>query len=91
MTMTTQQRLDCLLKHFDASAEHQGDGVVLNAQDISVLMKQCRFANVHEIAFYIRSLDERGLLDADCAADDTILQARITIDGYCHLDTLQSP
>ena len=61
MRMTTQQKLDCLLKHFDASAERQGDGVVLNNQDITVLMKQCRFADLHEIAFYIRSLDERGL------------------------------
>ena len=54
--MTTQQKLDCLLKHFDANAEHQGDGVVLNDQDIKVLMKQCRFANLHEIAFYLRGV-----------------------------------
>ena len=91
MRMTTQQKLDCLLKHFDASAEHQGDGVVLNDQDITVLMKQCRFKNLHEIAFYIRALDERGLVAGECAADNTILQARITIDGYCHLDTLKHP
>ncbi len=86
--MTTQERLDCLLKHFDALAPHQGDGVALNQNDVKLLMMQCGFANHHEIAFYIRSLDERGLVVADCAGDDTILQARITIDGYCHLDTL---
>ena len=89
MTMTTQQKLDCLLKHFDASAEHQGAGVVLNGQDIDVLMKQCRFANLNEIAFYIRALDERGLVAGECAADNTILQASITIDGYSYLDTLK--
>lgn len=87
--MTTQEKLDCLLKQFDALAQHQGDGVVLNDKDVRLLMKQCGFANHHEIAFYIRSLHDRGLLAADCAGDDTILQASITIDGYCHLDTLR--
>lgn len=88
MRMTTQQRLDCLLKKFDTLAQHQGDGVALNQHDVELLMKQCGFANHHEIGFYIRSLDEGGLVVADCAADNTILQARITIDGYRHLDTL---
>ena len=91
MRMTTQQKLDCLLKQFDMLAENQGDGVSLSAQDIALLMEQCGFANRDEIAFYIRSLGERGLVLADCAADNTILQARITIDGYCHLDTLKYP
>ena len=87
--MTTQQRLDCLLKHFDKMAESQGDAVGLSAQDITLLMEQCGFANRDEIAFYIRSLDDRRLVKANCAADNTILQAAITIDGYCHLDTLR--
>ena len=91
MKMTTQQRLDCLLKQFDALAENQGDGVSLSAQDLTLLMEQCGFANRHEIGFYIRALGKRGLVIADCAADNTILQARITIDGYCHLDTLPHP
>ena len=86
--MTTQQKLDCLLKQFDSLAESQGDGVSLSAQDIALLMEQCGFANRNEIGFYIRSLEERCLVVASCAADNTILQARITIDGYCHLDTL---
>ena len=88
MRMTTQQKLDCLLKHFDASAARQGEGVVLNEHDTAVLVKQCRFADHHEIGFYIRALEERGLVVADCAADNAILQASITIDGYCYLDTL---
>ena len=58
MKMTTQQKLDCLMKHFDSQAERQGDGVILNNQDVTVLMKQCRFTDINEIAFYIRSLDE---------------------------------
>ena len=86
--MTTQQRLDCLLKTFDTLAKHQGDGVALNEHDLRLLMKQCGFSNHHEIAFYIRALDDRGLVKADCSADNAILQATITIDGYCHLDTL---
>ena len=87
--MTTQQRLDCLLNHFDELAESQGDGVSLRAQDIALLMEQCGFANRNEIGFYIRSLDKRGLVKSNCAADNTILEAQITIDGYCHLDTLK--
>ena len=86
--MTTQQRLDCLLKHFDSRAARQGDGVALAAQDITLLMEKCGFKDVHEIAFYIRALDQKGRLASDCSADNTILQASITIDGYCHLDTL---
>ena len=89
--MTTQQKLDCLLKHLDMLAESQGDGVALVDQDIALLKKQCRFANLDEIGFYIRALGERGLVIPDCAADNTILQAGITIDGYCHLDTLNRP
>ena len=52
MNMTTQQKLDCLLKHFDMLAESQGDGVALVDQDIALLKKQCRFANPNEIGFY---------------------------------------
>ena len=88
--MTTQQKLDCLLKQFDSLAQHQGDGVRLAAPDIALLMERCGFANNHEIGFYIRSLEERGLVSADCSAGNDILQARITIDGYCHLDTLRT-
>ena len=87
--MTTQERLDCLLKHLDSIANHQGDGVALNEKDIALLMKQCGFANHHEIGFYLRSLGSRGLVAPDCAGDNTILQASITIDGYCHLDKLK--
>ena len=86
--MTTQQRLDCLLQHFDRLAEHQGDGVMLNPQDVQNLKKQCGFANHHEIAFYIKALAERRLVESHCAGDNTMLGAQITIDGYCHLDTL---
>ena len=68
MNMTTQQKLDCLLKHFDMLAESQGDGVALVDQDIALLKKQCRFANPNEIGFYIRALGERGLVISDCAA-----------------------
>ena len=88
--MTTQQRLNCLLKHFDELAESQGDSVSLQAQDITLLMEKCGFANRNEISFYIRSLDARCLLESNCAADNTILEAQITIDGYCHLDTLNT-
>ena len=89
MRMTTQQKLDCLLKHFDALIKSQGDGGALAAQDVMLLMEQCGFANKDEIAFYMRSLEDKGLLVSDCSADNTSLQARITIDGYCHLDTLK--
>ena len=88
--MTTQQRLDCLLKQFDALAPHQGEGIMLNEYDVELLMKQCGFANQHEIAFYIRSLGEKGLVVSECAGDNSSLGARITIDGYCHLDGLDS-
>ena len=87
--MTTQQKLDCLLRHFDAKAKSQGDTVQLTAQDLTLLFEQCGFKNQNEIAFYIRALDERGLVDANCSADNAILQAMITIDGYCHLDKLR--
>ena len=46
--MTTQQRLDCLLKHFADRAERQGDGVSLTAQDITLLMERCGFQDLHE-------------------------------------------
>ena len=88
MRMTTKQKLDCLLKHFDALIESQGDGVTLGAQDVTLLMEQCGFANRNEIGFYMRSLDHKGFVKSNCAADNTILEAQITIDGYCHLDTL---
>ena len=86
--MTTQQRLDCPLKTFDALANHQGDEVVLNEHDFRVLMKQCVFANHHEISFFINALDELRLVTSGCSADNTVIGATITIDGYCHLDTL---
>lgn len=88
--MTTQQKLDCLLKHLDGLIASQGDGAYLSEQDVDTLKAQCQFANRKEIGFYIRSLAERGLVKSECAGDNTILGARITIDGYCELDTLRS-
>lgn len=88
--MTTQQKLDCLLKQFAALAEYQGDTVVLSEQDITLLMENCGFSNRSEIAFYIRSLDGRAQIISNCSADNTILQASITIDGYIHLDEIAS-
>lgn len=87
--MTTQQRLDCLLKHLEGRVERQGAGVSLVAQDLTLLMERCGFKDVHEIAFYIRAMDKEGHLDSECSADNTILEASITIDGYRRLDTLR--
>ena len=87
--MTTQQKLDCLLKQFDLLAESQGDNVSLGAGDITLLMEQCGFANRNEIGFYIHALQERDLVKEECAIDNSILQASITIDGYCYLDKLK--
>lgn len=88
--MTTQQRLDCLLSHFRDRTDTQGDSVILSAQDITLLMERCGFKNSDEIAFYLRSLQEKQMLKAECSADNTILKAQITVDGYCHLDTIQN-
>lgn len=87
--MTTQQRLDCLLKMFDELSEEQGTGIELEAQDIDLIMKQCGFNSRKEIAFYINSLGLRKLVDSSCTPDGKILAAKITIDGYCYLDELR--
>lgn len=87
--MTTQQRIDCLLKHFDKFAENQGDMMQLEDKDITLLMDKCGFTSRSEIAFYLRSLDERGLMNSQCSADHTILSASITIEGYCRLDEIK--
>ena len=87
--MTTQQRLNCLLKHIDMRAERQGAVVTLTAQDITLLMAQCGFQDQNELAFYMESLNSEGLVIAECSADNTLLQAAITIPGYRHLDTLK--
>ncbi len=85
--MTTQERLDCLLKHIDSLAARQGDEVVLNENDESLLIKQCGFADRHEIAFYVEALQERQLVTFKIVGN--LKQViRITINGYCHLDTL---
>ena len=86
--MTTQNRLHCLLKQFDELADSQGDMVKLSAQDIALLMETCGFANRSEIAFYMKALSDKGLVNADCSPDSAVLQASITIDGYCYLDSL---
>lgn len=87
--MTTQQRLDCLLVHLDSLAKNQGDKVRLSAQDITLLCEKCGFSNTNEISFYIRSLGERRLIKERCSADNAILEAQISIDGYCYLDSIE--
>ena len=87
--MTTQQKLDCLLKQLRDETPHQGQEIILKAPTIALLIERCRFANCSEIGFYIRSLAERSLVQSHCSGDDTILGARITIDGYCYLDDLR--
>ena len=43
-----------------------------------------------QIASYVGALDERWLVKTKCLADNTIVGVSISIDGYCHLDTLKS-
>ena len=87
--MTTQQRLDCLLKHFNKLAENQGDMMQLDGEDITLLMDKCGFVSRSEIAFYLDSLATLGLMRSSCSADHTLLAASITIEGYCRLDEIQ--
>lgn len=88
--MTTQQRLDCLLKHFDKLAESQGDWVQLKPKDVTLLSDKCGFSNHNEIAFYVKALEQRGLVLSEIAGDNSIIGAQITIDGYCYLDNIQN-
>ncbi len=71
-------------------SEREGAGVSLSAQDIALIMEQCGFKDRHEIGFYLRSLDQERLINAKCSADNTILEAAITINGYWHLNSLKN-
>jgi len=86
---STRQRLNYILNHFSSRAERQGASVRLSAQDIELLKEQCGFKDVHEIAFYIKALESKHLMASNCSVDHTILEASITIDGYCKLDELK--
>ena len=85
-TLSTQQRLDCLLKHIAGLEPRQGDGASLSAQDITLLQEQCGFKDRNEIGFYLKAMAERGLLINRSSGDYVILGAQITIDGYIELD-----
>ena len=86
--MTTQEKLDRLLKYLNELTAYQGAGVILDPAQAEKAQRVCEFANISELAFYVRSLDRQGLVDSHCAGDDTSVGATITIDGYSHLDTL---
>ena len=87
--MNAEQRMDCLLKKFDKITESHGDFVTLNTEDVRILMNQCGFSNMKEISFYMKTLDERGLINADCSADNTLLAAQVTVDGYSYLEKIR--
>ena len=81
--MTTQERLDCLMKRLDGWMDHQGAIVILEPADICLLMEQCRFKCEDELRYYVRALDERGLIRN--RSNRAHISAQITIDGYCYL------
>lgn len=91
--VTTQQRLDCLLKQLNAMIagmdRRQGARIMPNVTDMGRLTKECGFLDEEELVFFFEELVERGLMKMKGAANNPIpVEVGITIEGYRHLDQL---
>ena len=85
-TMKTQGKLDTLLKYLAEISPEQGIAFSLEPAEVKTAIERCGVSNNSELAFYVKSLEGRGLVISHCAGDDSIIAAQVTIDGYCHLD-----
>ena len=52
--MTTQEKLDRLLKYLNELTAYQGAGVILDPAQAEKAQRVCEFANISELAFYVR-------------------------------------
>ena len=67
--------------------DHQGATVLLEPDDVRELIELCQFESEAELRFYMRSLDERGLIRNKSSSK--YIGGQITIDGYCYLDQIR--
>lgn len=86
--MTTQQRLDCLLKQINGLTSRQGDRVFLTDEHLDRFKDMCGFKDNSEIAFYVEWMEQEGLLEMERHPDNDFIGVKLLIPGYQALDEL---
>ena len=84
--MSTQGKLDGLLRYFADVSTRKGDLMMLEAQDIEEVKEKFGFADNYEIGFFLQGLEERGLVKTKIASGYSIIGASVTMEGYLRLD-----
>ena len=89
--MTIEEKHDCLLGYLVELMPTPGTVVPLLKQDqVETAIERCEVSDRSELCSYIRSLEGRGFVRSNCAGDDTIVAAVVTMEGYSYVERLKA-
>ena len=73
--------------NFSVEQAWAGMPVSLEKKVYGEIIKECKFANRSELAFFMRSLQERGLIK-EFRGSPAQFDFKITMDGYMHAEAI---
>ena len=87
------QKRDCLLGYL-VELHGQLDEVPLTVafsldpDEVEEAKSRCKIRSSNDLGAFIRSLEDRGLVQSHCSGDNTILGCAITLDGHEYVEQL---
>lgn len=81
--MTTQQKLDGLLRYAAGISTYNGDRVWLD-QKVDDLMEKFGFLDRDDIVYFLQELEQRGLVTTMISGGGTGVS--VTMEGYLRLE-----
>lgn len=84
---------ECLLSYL-VELHRQLDDVPLTVafslepDEVEEAKSRCKIRSSDDIGAFIRSLEDRGLVQSHCSGDNTILGCAITLDGHEYVERL---
>ena len=91
--MNIREKRDCLLGYL-VELHGQLDNVPLTVafsldpDEVEEAKSRCKIRSPDDIGASIRSLEDRGLVQSHCSADNVILGCSITLDGHEYVERL---
>lgn len=88
-----KEKRECLLRYL-VELHGQLDDVPLTVafslepDEVIEAKNRCKIRSSDDIGAFIRSLEDRGLVQSHCSGDNTILGCSITLDGHEYVERL---
>ncbi|MDE0445979.1 MAG: hypothetical protein OXH96_04840 [Spirochaetaceae bacterium] len=91
--MNIGQKRDCLLSYLVELHGQLGDvpltvAFSLDPNEVEEAKNRCKIRSSDDIGAFIRSLEDRGLVQSHCSGDNVILGCAIMLDGHEYVEQL---